>query len=352
MSEKPWLKDEPFGKDFVEFYNRFSHFWVNPNEEFRKTVKAIEKELAKEFGSKVPSTVKSALQSYRKALYEYYIAKARARAIAPPISVVGRSKYKGRPERAEKIERRAYGRLEKAKDLLISAVAREKHKKTISRAEKEVTLTIDELKGQRLKKDLGLDAAIKVWHNKHKDGSGNFGFMLRRGARWVRLAGSYTPSGKIYELSVETAEHAPKPISAKSYTDLLRQLAKLFGVSVAKQVSAAKSSQKGGKKSKLSEIMTKVRRGEKLTKSEREYLSKVMKQVKRRQREELSKKYAKLSLEELRAMFANRSKRSRALDVKKRAKRVITKPEDYYLWVRAPSRYDVEGVDTPKRKRR
>jgi len=115
---------------------------------------------------------------------------------------------------------------------------------------------------------------------------------------------------------------------------------------------ARKSTQRAGKKSKLSEIMAKVRRGEKLTKSEREYLSKVMKQVKRRQREELSKKYAKLSLEELRAMFASRSKRSRALDVKKRARRVITKPEDYYLWVRAPSRYDVEGVDTPKRKRR
>jgi len=29
------------------------------------------------------------------------------------------------------------------------------------------------------------------------------------------------------------------------------------------------------------------------------------------------------------------------------AKKVITKPEEYFLWVKAPTRYDIAGIDTP-----
>jgi len=67
-------------------------------------------------------------------------------------------------------------------------------------------------------------------------------------------------------------------------------------------------------------------------------------------REALSKKYANMTKNDLEALFANRSKRSRSVDTKKRAKKVITKPEDYFLWVKAPSRFDIKGIDTPKNK--
>ena len=340
-----WLKDEPFDKDFVQHYNQFSHFWVNPNEEFKKKVKAIEKELIKTFGKKIPKSVKKALYAYRKALYEYFIAEAKARAIAPPISVVGRAKYKGKPEKAEKIRESAFKKLERAENLLESLISKERYKKTLSKVEAETSLTLDELRGQRLKKDLKLDSAVRTWHNKRKDRSGTFGFTLTKGRKWVRLAGSHTPSGKVYDLTIETAEHSPKSISAKSYEELIKQLGKLFGVSVGS--TAESSKKKSVSRSKISEIMAKVRKGEKLTRSEREYMSRFMKQVRKKQREELSKKYAKLTKKELEAMFAKRSKRSRSADKKRRAKKVITKPEEYFLWVKAPTRYDIAGIDTP-----
>jgi len=338
-----WMKDEPFDKEFVQFYNQFSHFWVNPNEEFKRKIGAIKRELIKEFGNKIPKTVKYAFHYYRKALYEFFKAEAEARAVSPPISVVGRSKYKGKPERAEKIMKQAHEKLEKARNMLESAVSKEKHRKTISKAEKESSLTIDELKGQRLKKDLKLNSATKSWDNKHKNGAGNFGIILTKGTKWVRLAGSYTPNGKVYNLTIETTEHAPKTISVKSYKELIRQLGNLFGVSITTEVSKVKS------KTNISTIMGKIRQGKKLTKSEREYMSKFMKQVKRKQREALSKKYAKLTKKDLEALFAKRSKRSRSIDKKKRAKKVITKPEEYFLWVRAPRHYDIKGIDTPKK---
>jgi len=344
-----WLREEPFSKEFVQFYNQFSHFWVNPNEEFKKRIKAIERELSREFGSQIPKSVKSAFYAYRRALYEYFRAEAEARAVAPPISVVGRSKYSGKPARAEKIMERATRKLERVENWLESAISKEKHKKTVGKVEKETSLTLNELKGQKLKRDLKLDSAIKSWHNKHKDGSGTFGFMLTKGTKWVRLAGSYTPTGKVYNLTIETAQHAPKSISAKSYEGLIGQLGKLFGVSVTTTEAGKKRSnaKKKKEKIKISEIMAKVRKGKKLTKQEREYMSRFMRQVRRKKREELSKKYAKLSKKELEAMFAKRNKRSRSVDKRKRAKKVITKPEEYYLWVRNPRRYDILGIDTP-----
>ena len=102
-----------------------------------------------------------------------------------------------------------------------------------------------------------------------------------------------------------------------------------------------------GRRRRISEIMAKVRKGEKLTKEEKEYMSRFLKQVKKKKREELSMQYAKLTRKELEEIFAKRSERARKLDKKRRAKVVITKPEEYYLWVRAPGRYDIEGIDTP-----
>ena len=156
MTANVWMRNEPFNKEFVQFYNQYSHFWVNPNEEFKKKIRAIEKELVKEFGRKIPKPVLSAFYFYRKALYEFFKAEAYARSVSPPVSVVGRSNYKGKPVRAEKIMERARNNLKRAKNLLESAIFKEKHKIVINKVEKETSLTKDKLKGQKLKKDLKL----------------------------------------------------------------------------------------------------------------------------------------------------------------------------------------------------
>ena len=143
---------------------------------------------------------------------------------------------------------------------------------------------------------------------------------------------------------VEQALKEGKPVPdkvLKDYPDLLKK----YG----KKVKITQRTNKTEKRRNISTIMAKVRQGKKLTKSEREYMSKFMKQVKRKQREALSKKYAKLTKKDLEALFAKRSKRSRSIDKKKRAKKVITKPEEYFLWVRAPRHYDIKGIDTPKK---
>jgi len=106
---------------------------------------------------------------------------------------------------------------------------------------------------------------------------------------------------------------------------------------------------KKGKVAEISKIMAKVKKGKSLTKDEREYMSMLMRLIKKEKRKALSKKYGKLTKGDLEKIFAKRSKRSRSIDKKKRAKKVIKKPWEYYLWVRAPKRYDIEGIDTPKR---
>jgi len=229
--EEPWMKDEPFDKEFVQLYNEFSHFWVDPNKEFKKEIKAIEDKIIMEFG-KIPKSIEPALRNYRKALYEFFKEEARARAIAPPVTVVGPQKYEGKPEQAQKIREKALEKLEKARKWLEEAISREKHKRMTKKVEEEVQLTIDELKGNRLKKDLGLDVASKIWDYKHKDGSGDFGFMLKKGVKWVKLTGSYTPSGKVYGLMIETSEHAPQaiPVEIRTYEDLINYLREVFEV--------------------------------------------------------------------------------------------------------------------------
>ena len=42
----------------------------------------------------------------------------------------------------------------------------------------QTQIKINEMKGTQFKKDLGLLRAIKSYQNKHKDQSGNFGFVL------------------------------------------------------------------------------------------------------------------------------------------------------------------------------
>jgi len=64
---------------------------------------------------------------------------------------------------------------------------------------------IDELNGRGLKKALGLHKARKRYSNKHVDGSGNFGFTLRRTSEmgdFFDLSGDYDTNGKLYSLTI------------------------------------------------------------------------------------------------------------------------------------------------------
>lgn len=224
-----WMKDEPFTKEQVSFYNQFTHFPTDINKEFKERVKAKEQEIIEKLGE-IPENVKKALYWWRKALYEWYLEEARARAIAPPISVVGRSKYRGKPERAFKIMEKATEKLHKAEEKLEDEVMKEISKRYKEKVKKTVKLTFDQLKGQKLKKDLGLDYALKSYHNKHKDGSGNFGIILMKKGFRIVLHGKYLPDKKVYDLMIETPHQAPTYIKERihTYEDLINYLKKVF----------------------------------------------------------------------------------------------------------------------------
>lgn len=76
----------------------------------------------------------------------------------------------------------------------------------------------DELKGVSLKKDLNLDRAIKRYHNKHKDNSGNFGFtLIKNDIRFkdrlcFDLDGDYNSEKDIYSLSLGLISSCPTKI--------------------------------------------------------------------------------------------------------------------------------------------
>lgn len=72
------------------------------------------------------------------------------------------------------------------------------------------------LKGTQLRKDLKATRVCMSYHNKHKDGSGNFGFVIvfdlgglkdvgcgmkAPNERWFQISGDYTPNKECYHLS-------------------------------------------------------------------------------------------------------------------------------------------------------
>lgn len=89
-------------------------------------------------------------------------------------------------------------------------------------------LTKSELNGARMRKDLDATRVIKSYENKHKDGSGNLGFVLRyKRAQaytttgpypqlidedWFNLSGEYRPDGTFYSLRIGAYISAGLPI--------------------------------------------------------------------------------------------------------------------------------------------
>lgn len=94
-------------------------------------------------------------------------------------------------------------------------------------------MKISEITGSKLKRDLEAKRALKSYHNKHRDGSGNFGFVVvfddprgLTGERWFRIDGDYSSTGEIRSLSAgpyAEAGHAVSPISYQQLIQVLKE---------------------------------------------------------------------------------------------------------------------------------
>lgn len=68
---------------------------------------------------------------------------------------------------------------------------------------KPLRMAVREFSGRGLKRDLGLRLARSQWSNPHKDGSGNFGFVLvGRDNKWYTLSGEYDSQGRVTGLRI------------------------------------------------------------------------------------------------------------------------------------------------------
>ena len=93
-------------------------------------------------------------------------------------------------------------------------------------------ITISELKGNRLKKDLGLERAFFRWHNKNKTW-GNFGINLitKGDSDNFELTGNYRrPSGEVYSLRFGILYQIVGNIPISTYEELISLLKNLLKV--------------------------------------------------------------------------------------------------------------------------
>jgi tetratricopeptide (TPR) repeat protein len=234
VSSAPWMRDNPFTKEDVERFNAFSHVDLDINREFNAKVThkeaAVKAKLAEYGIYEIPNDVKKALYYYRKALYDFYMDEARARAIAPPVSVVGAYKYRGNVEKAERIVDRALERIEIAEKYLDRAVNRNikgKVRVSVKAAASRTRLNRDHLAGVNLKKDLGLERALTSSHYKYKNGTGTVLMILKKkdGATY-QLWYDYYGNGAVYDVKFGKYGGGLESIRADSYEELLTQIRK------------------------------------------------------------------------------------------------------------------------------
>jgi len=234
--KEPWMKDEPFTKDEVDYYNMFHLFDVDINKEFKERVKDVEDAIKDKLGSygisKFSPEVKKALYYYRKALYEYYLADAKANAIAPSPMVVGPAKYKGNTKKADKIRKKAIDKVKVAEHYIEKAIAKNiKGKLPLStkKAIKKSKLKHNNIKSTKLKKDLGLKSVVTSYNYKYKDGTGSVMKVL-----WTKnhdayaLGYRYYKDGTAYHFEVGEYGRALDPIHVETYDDLIKELKKIM----------------------------------------------------------------------------------------------------------------------------
>ena len=103
----------------------------------------------------------------------------------------------------------------------------------LSIAEKEAirtsNLTVQDLKGTKLKKALGLERALQAYHYKYKDGTGAVLMVLKKGP-WesYQLGYKYYKDGTVYDVEAGKYGSALKPLKAKSPKELIEKLKQIM----------------------------------------------------------------------------------------------------------------------------
>lgn len=92
-------------------------------------------------------------------------------------------------------------------------------------------LSIGQLQGPRLKKAIGARQVVKGYHNKHKDGSGNFGIVIRMydphgmgGEACYELHGDYGVTGRITDLNFGTCSGPGSPVPLTGFEELVQAI--------------------------------------------------------------------------------------------------------------------------------
>ena len=91
-------------------------------------------------------------------------------------------------------------------------------------------MNYQELNGSKLRKDLEVAKVRKRYHNKHIDGSGNFGFTVIDGGNWYTLDGEYVTSGILARITFGTYGFGNwfKNIYTPEYNRLITYIKKLI----------------------------------------------------------------------------------------------------------------------------
>lgn len=95
-------------------------------------------------------------------------------------------------------------------------------------------IKINQITGNKIKKLTGAERVRKSYHNKHKRGSGNFGFVVVfPNNDWYRIDGDYGVDGVVYNLRVNT--YGSRDMFNENQTKRIELIKKaLYDISVGK----------------------------------------------------------------------------------------------------------------------
>ena len=109
-------------------------------------------------------------------------------------------------------------------------------------------MKVRELKGSKIKRelkkrDINIVRVVKRYHNKHKDGSGNFGFTIVTNPtgntekdkwgrfkyeKWHSLDGEYNTDEEIFVLRFGSFSGAGEDVGCVSFDDMIRGIEKII----------------------------------------------------------------------------------------------------------------------------
>lgn len=145
------INKAPYTETQVETWNSLTHFPTTAqklNEEYASMIDSERKnaiDQIRAFGlSHVPQEIEDALEYLAQAHINFKHEWQRARKIAPPWSVTGRSNYRGRADKAHKVEGNALEALDKAKEKLRLAIHRYSPNAAISSDDDEAVEKLQE----------------------------------------------------------------------------------------------------------------------------------------------------------------------------------------------------------------